>query len=593
MNISKFNKGITLIALVITIVVLLILAGITLATLTGENGLFSRAKEAKEKTNEGTAREIIITKLYDYQANEIAENKEINLEGLKEYLKQDKEIEYINLYIKKDELVAVQEGENATHAKIKLKEYNYEYLLDSNLNIIAVNGKEIKPDGNDKDDNVEEKPELKEVTIDDELERLLKEANMTITLKDILNTPAILNELKGLIPTLTENDVTRNEENGIISYVDNKGGISKTNSEDSREIYKVWKAFDNDKTTNTCSKVEEWQNYYLEYEFPQEVYAMQIKYIFTNISSEISTRVIVIQAYNEEKNSWEDLTEELNWTGAGANPKENIESLNYTKSYKRYRLYVKSGTNPTGSGKCSGLYEMQFYGVIANGVNINSEEEVKKILLSNSNLEEITLNHMVTNEEFTKRLVDALSLETVTNNETLMNNLPKLIPTITESDVTRSEQNGIISYTVNNGGIIRTNSEDTREILRTWKAFDNNKESASRSKIDQWKNYYIEYEFPQEVYAMQIRYIFTNASSGNSTRVIVIQGFNQEKNEWEDLTKELNWSGTNTSLKEDIENMDYTKSYKRYRLFVKGGTNPTGSGKCSGLYEMQFYGKVK
>ena len=42
--------GITLIALVITIIVLLILAGVSIATLTGDNGILSRASEAKEKT---------------------------------------------------------------------------------------------------------------------------------------------------------------------------------------------------------------------------------------------------------------------------------------------------------------------------------------------------------------------------------------------------------------------------------------------------------------------------------------------------------------------------------------------------------------
>ncbi len=39
----KKESGITLIALVITIIVLLILAGVTIAMLTGENGLLSRA----------------------------------------------------------------------------------------------------------------------------------------------------------------------------------------------------------------------------------------------------------------------------------------------------------------------------------------------------------------------------------------------------------------------------------------------------------------------------------------------------------------------------------------------------------------------
>ena len=46
----KKNKGITLIALVVTIIVLLILAGISIVMLTGQNGILNRAVEAKEKT---------------------------------------------------------------------------------------------------------------------------------------------------------------------------------------------------------------------------------------------------------------------------------------------------------------------------------------------------------------------------------------------------------------------------------------------------------------------------------------------------------------------------------------------------------------
>ena len=49
---AKSNKGITLIALVITIIVLLILAGVTIAALSGDNGILKRAAEAKEQTNQ-------------------------------------------------------------------------------------------------------------------------------------------------------------------------------------------------------------------------------------------------------------------------------------------------------------------------------------------------------------------------------------------------------------------------------------------------------------------------------------------------------------------------------------------------------------
>ena len=45
----KKNKGITLIALVITIIVLLILAGVSIAMLTGENGLIAKAISAKNR----------------------------------------------------------------------------------------------------------------------------------------------------------------------------------------------------------------------------------------------------------------------------------------------------------------------------------------------------------------------------------------------------------------------------------------------------------------------------------------------------------------------------------------------------------------
>ena len=49
---QKNSKGITLIALVITIIVLLILAGVTIATLTGDNGILNQAGKAKDKTTE-------------------------------------------------------------------------------------------------------------------------------------------------------------------------------------------------------------------------------------------------------------------------------------------------------------------------------------------------------------------------------------------------------------------------------------------------------------------------------------------------------------------------------------------------------------
>lgn len=46
-KLTNQSKGITLIALVITIIVLLILAGVTVATLTGDNRIVNKSRRSK------------------------------------------------------------------------------------------------------------------------------------------------------------------------------------------------------------------------------------------------------------------------------------------------------------------------------------------------------------------------------------------------------------------------------------------------------------------------------------------------------------------------------------------------------------------
>ena len=71
----KRNKGITLIALVVTIIVLLILAGVTIALLTGDNGIITQANKAKENTEIGEEKEKIQLALTDYEMKKNEENK--------------------------------------------------------------------------------------------------------------------------------------------------------------------------------------------------------------------------------------------------------------------------------------------------------------------------------------------------------------------------------------------------------------------------------------------------------------------------------------------------------------------------------------
>ena len=71
------TKGITLIALVITIIVLLILAGVSIAMLTGQNGILTQAQNAKNETERAQIKEEIQRKILEEQVNnqgEIDEN---------------------------------------------------------------------------------------------------------------------------------------------------------------------------------------------------------------------------------------------------------------------------------------------------------------------------------------------------------------------------------------------------------------------------------------------------------------------------------------------------------------------------------------
>ncbi len=79
----KNQRGITLIALVITIIVLLILAGISIAMLTGENGILIKSNEARIETENSNLLEELRLKVYEKETNQELENMDTEI-----YLKE-------------------------------------------------------------------------------------------------------------------------------------------------------------------------------------------------------------------------------------------------------------------------------------------------------------------------------------------------------------------------------------------------------------------------------------------------------------------------------------------------------------------------
>ena len=116
---TKEKNGITLIALVITIVVLLILAGVTLNVIIGDNGILSKAKESKEKTEIAKYEEELGMCVLDLQ---IEESGNFNMNVLR-----SKFVEKVKENENTDDIEIVSEEGNAT---IEGVYKGYEFTID-------------------------------------------------------------------------------------------------------------------------------------------------------------------------------------------------------------------------------------------------------------------------------------------------------------------------------------------------------------------------------------------------------------------------------------------------------------------------------
>ena len=110
---NRQNKGITLIALVITIIVLLILAGVSIAMLTGQNGILTQAQNSKQATEKSEVKEKAQTDIAGVQtAMQSTEISRIVLKGI-----LDKYFENVPDDIKSDTELTTK----AEYGNIKMK----------------------------------------------------------------------------------------------------------------------------------------------------------------------------------------------------------------------------------------------------------------------------------------------------------------------------------------------------------------------------------------------------------------------------------------------------------------------------------------
>ena len=125
---TEKNFGITLIALIITIIVLLILSGVAIATLTGENGLFARAKQAKQTQTESEMKEKLNLSIQELQVEKLTE---ATLDDITQEWLTQKLSEYNPI---------LKENETAEGKKVTLQKDGVikSYFIDINLNITEI-----------------------------------------------------------------------------------------------------------------------------------------------------------------------------------------------------------------------------------------------------------------------------------------------------------------------------------------------------------------------------------------------------------------------------------------------------------------------
>lgn len=164
-KLKNSKNGVTLLALVVTIIVLLILAGIAMTLVIGDNGIFSRTKKAKETYEESKAREKLELILSDLQIEKNV-NSEYKQENIDTELEKHEIIVVDNIAIvdgwkfEIDKSVpkivnSLGKGEESNKISIMYKEeYTKDYVKatlkidikddDENISEILINGKNIE-----------------------------------------------------------------------------------------------------------------------------------------------------------------------------------------------------------------------------------------------------------------------------------------------------------------------------------------------------------------------------------------------------------------------------------------------------------------
>lgn len=369
-KIKTSTNGITLISLVITIIILILLAGVGITLAIQENGIIKTAKKAVNKTNEAQALEELEQKIIDVQLEKAG--NAILMEVL---IKLSEDEEYIILGEDENSITKknIEElDENIQQVYVAHK--NYKFKIDNKLIVTFIT----------KIDTTVEK----ELT---EFQEILKKCDLktTYTKQDVIDNKdgilnVMLNKQIGFEYILNDSEIYKNIDLDYILNIDflnsidaNSKGIIKSNqyvvgnirnkenlneiidclnftsivpnlSSNSNCIYSSmytacnpYQAFDTSDNTYWCSAAYKQNDAYIGYNFrtKKRVLLASLKNGNLKYGTNERCKEIVLQCRNED-NNWIDASEVV--TLQDNSNKTYIFNTKVTEEYSQWRILVKS-----------------------------------------------------------------------------------------------------------------------------------------------------------------------------------------------------------------------------------------------------------
>ena len=323
------NNGITLIALIITIIVLLILAGIVLSLTIGENGLIKKSQNVGEEYEKAVIKEELETNILDIQ---VGNYKNITMKDIIEQLiTKCNGIQWLDT----DSLEPIGEYKGY---KFKVKsDYTVEVILklEEGKTEITIDGATIEPLNNveillkcigyvnNRIDTIEKLIQDTEL-----VKQLIENENSLIYIvrsKEILETIEQISELNELLQQKQKNPPKMTSNSSSILY-------------SSYHNCQPYQAFDqNNSTYWRPTDGEKIQNSYLVYRFsePRRCYKIKILFGYTVIDGKEFN--YIFQGSTDGKN-WTNITDELIHKNKG-------EYQIYTNDINKYLYFRFKGVS--------------------------------------------------------------------------------------------------------------------------------------------------------------------------------------------------------------------------------------------------------